>query len=85
MKTTQQLLCVFLVLFSMDVMAAEGTKRSKSLNFEDEMVEGINRKNLDSVNQISERDQRNLQHLYRKRATFWDRDQELMNEMRLRQ
>lgn len=59
------------------------SKRSTVLNFEDEMVEGINRKPLDSVNQISERNKKGQGHLYRKRAGFADRDQILMNELRL--
>lgn len=61
------------------------SKRSTSINFEDEVVEGINRKPLDSVNQISERDGRGKQHLYRKRAGFSDRDQLLTQELRLQQ
>lgn len=64
--------------------ALEG-KRSTSINFEDEMIEGINRKSLDSVNQISERDGRGKQHLYKKRAGFSDRDQLLTQELRLQQ
>ena len=64
--------------------AENDSKRSKSLNFEDDMIEGINRKNLDSVNQMSEHDRRNFQHLYRKRASFDDLNQELAKEMRLK-
>ena len=70
--------------FTLKSEAIEG-KRSTSINFEDEMIEGINRKPLDSVNQISERDGKHKQHLYRKRAGFSDRDQLLTQELRLQQ
>jgi hypothetical protein len=63
-------------------LADPGSKRSKSINFEDELVEGINRKPLDSFNQISEQNRKNMNHLYRKRAGFADRDEQLISEMR---
>ena len=63
----------------------EDTKRSKSINFEDEVVEGINRKPLDSFNQLSEQNGRGKNHLYHKRAGFQDRDETLLTEMRLAQ
>lgn len=59
--------------------------RSTTINFEDEVVEGINRKPLDSVSQISERDAKGRPHLYRKRAGFSDKDGVLGREMRLQQ
>jgi hypothetical protein len=62
---------------------AQDSKRSKSINFEDELVEGINRKPLDAFNQISERNQKNKNHLYKKRSGFSDRDETLLTEMRL--
>ncbi len=65
--------------------AQEGQKRATVINFEDEVVEGINRKPLDSVNQISERDGKNRPHLYRKRAGFSDLDTLLTEELRLQQ
>ena len=61
------------------------SKRSTTINFEDDVIEGINRKPLDSVNQISERDRKNRNHLYKKRAGFLDQDQMLANELRLQQ
>ena len=59
------------------------SKRSKSINFEDELVEGINRKPLDSVNQLSEFEANQRKHLYRKRSGFVDRDRIVMDEMKL--
>jgi hypothetical protein len=81
MKRFTLLLLCFL---SVSSYALDG-KRSTSINFEDEMIEGINRKPLDSVNQISERNKKGKQHLYLKRAGFADRDQVLTKELRLRQ
>ncbi|MDR3607390.1 MAG: hypothetical protein P4M08_08420 [Oligoflexia bacterium] len=47
------------------------TKRAKVIDFDDEVVEGLNKKPLDSLNEISERDRRHKKpHLYRKRAGF---------------
>ena len=65
--------------------ASADSKRSTTINFEDDLIEGINRKPLDSVNQISERDRKNRNHLYKKRAGFQDQDQVLANELRLQQ
>ena len=62
---------------------AEDSKRSKNINFEDELVEGINRKPLDAFNQISERNKKSKNHLYKKRSGFSDRDETLLTEMRL--
>jgi hypothetical protein len=59
------------------------SKRSKSINFEDELVEGINRKPLDQFNQISEINGSGTQHLYRKRKTFRDRTQILKREWKI--
>jgi hypothetical protein len=79
MKSTLIILSMMLITASSQ---AQG-KRSTVLNFEDEMVEGINRKPLDSVSAISERNKKSKNHLYKKRAGFADRDQILMNELRL--
>jgi hypothetical protein len=44
---------------------------AKVIDFEDELVEGMNKKPLDSLSQVSERDRkRHRPHLYRKRAGF---------------
>ena len=54
--------------------------RSREIHFEDDLVEGVNKKPLDSFNQISEIDQNQRLHLYRKRFGFTDRNRELRNE-----
>lgn len=50
---------------------AEAGKRQKVIDFEDEVVEGMNKRPLDSLNQVSEKDRKKRRpHLYRKRAGF---------------
>ncbi len=44
--------------------------RSSSLNFEDEVVEGMNRNPFDSLTHIGKNDDRNQKHLYRKKSNF---------------
>ena len=49
----------------------DGSKRAKVIDFEDEVVEGVNKRPLDSLSQISEADRRRRKpHLYRKRVGF---------------
>jgi hypothetical protein len=68
------------LFLSFAVANAGESKRSKSIHFEDELVEGINRKPLDSFNQISELNDSNQNHLYKKRKGFSDRNRILMKE-----
>jgi len=76
-------LTLITLLFVASPTRAQDSKRSKNINFEDELVEGINRKPLDAFNQISERNKKNKDHLYKKRSGFSDRDETLLTEMRL--
>ncbi len=82
MKITSSMIFAVLVFLASPALAEE-SKRSKNINFEDELVEGINRKPLDAFNQISERNQKSKNHLYKKRSGFTDRDETLLTEMRL--
>ena len=77
-------LIVFITVILLSSTSYSQNKRSKSINFEDELVEGINRKPLDSVNQLSELDANRKSHLYRKRAGFVDRDKLVMDELKLK-
>ncbi len=45
-------------------------KRSQAIDFEDEVVEGVNRLPLDSVTQLNRKDRSKDTHLYRKRKGF---------------
>ena len=84
MKVSFLLLLISTLLAPMTAFSQDN-KRSKSINFEDDVIEGINRKPLDAFNQISENNNHRKNHLYRKRAGFQDRDQSLLTEMRLSQ
>ena len=82
MKAFGSMIFTILILLVAPALAQD-SKRSKSINFEDELVEGINRKPLDAFNQISERNKKSKNHLYKKRSGFSDRDETLLTEMRL--
>ena len=61
-------------------------KRSKVIDFEDDVVEGMNKRPLDSLSQISERDKkRRKPHLYRKRVGFRYETIETLGELRYAQ
>lgn len=61
-------------------------QRSKVIDFEDEVVEGMNKRPLDSLSQVSERERRRKkQHLYRKRASFKTETQETIRLLRFEQ
>ncbi len=77
-------LIIFISMILISSTSHSQNKRSKNINFEDELVEGINRKPLDSVNQLSELDANRKNHLYRKRAGFVDRDRLVMDELKLK-
>lgn len=58
----------------------------KVIDFEGDVVEGINKQSLDSLNQISEEEKRRRRgHLYQKRQSFKSEDQDLIGELRLQQ
>jgi hypothetical protein len=63
---------------------AEGDKRQKVIDFEDEVVEGLNKRPFDSVSQLSEKDRKRKKiHLYRKRGGFSSETAQTLSVMRL--
>lgn len=61
---------------------ATGDSQQK-LDFEDELIEGMNKKPYDSLSQISERDKKkNDGHLYWKRSNFQPESNEALRELR---
>ena len=76
----------YLVLITLVCFASPSNatnKREKVIDFEDEVVEGLNKKPLDSLNQISERERRRRKnHLYRKRAGFRFENAETLRTVR---
>lgn len=84
-KKKISLILFILLLGSLEAISAsaEQTKRGRVIDFDDELVEGLNKRPLDSANQISERDRRRRKsHLYRKRAGFKTENHETMNVLR---
>lgn len=60
-----------LLLLTDSTSFAAQKNRQKVIDFEDEVVEGVNQRPLDSLSQISEAKKRkNGPHLYRKRGGF---------------
>lgn len=63
--------------------ATAGDKRTKVIDFESSLVEGINRQPYDSLNSVSdEAKRRKRSHLYRKRGGFSSDIRESLSEMR---
>jgi hypothetical protein len=61
-------------------------KGQKVLDFEDETIEGLNKRPLDSLSQLSERDKRRRKpHLYRKRVGFRSETAETLRALRYTQ
>lgn len=57
--------------------------RQKVIDFEGDLVEGVNKQPLDSLSEVSEARKRKRQsHLYRKRRSFRTETQETLGEMR---
>jgi len=56
--------------------------RSTKIDFDDTLVEGVNKQPLDSLSQISEDGDSKKYRLYRKRAGFRDLHDNLMDELR---
>lgn len=58
----------------------------KVLDFDDETIEGLNKRPLDSLSQISEKDKRRHRpHLYRKRVGFRSETSETLRTLRYTQ
>jgi hypothetical protein len=73
-QVTKQII-LSLLIFSLIALEAgplaAKEKGQKVIDFDDEVVEGLNKRPFDSLSQISERDKkRRKPHLYRKRAGF---------------
>ena len=78
------LFCTLSIMTATFVSASlAGEKRMKEIDFEEELVEGMNKRNLDSLSYLGEKeDDRKKKHLYRKRSGFRGETKELLREMR---
>ena len=73
------ILAVLMALLNAGQVLAGTSSRSRAIDFEDELVEGMNKRPLDSVSQLGGRDQRRRRpHLYRKRTGFRDEIRETL-------
>ncbi len=85
-QVTRKLTLVALILSLMTThtgVAAEKAKGQKVIDFEDEVVEGLNKRPYDSLSQISERNKkRRKPHLYRKRVGFRTETAENLHTMK---
>ena len=71
MRSNLKILCVFLTFMTSSALAAPSTARLKAIDFDEELVEGLNRRPLDSLQSIHDgRDRKRKTHLYRKRSSF---------------
>ena len=65
---------------------ASGPKSQSVIDFDDETIEGLNKRPLDSLSQISDRNKRrNKPHLYRKRSSFKSETGETIRVVRFTQ
>jgi hypothetical protein len=81
--TAKRILKAFAILSILPVTGVAGAapERSKEIRFEDELVEGLNRRPLDSLQQVREDPGGQTQRLYRKRSGFQDRNEALLWEL----
>jgi Ni/Co efflux regulator RcnB len=62
------------------------SQRQKVIDFEEDLVEGLNKRPLDSLSSLSDRGRkRRKQHLYRKRVGFRTETQDTLRELRYAQ
>jgi hypothetical protein len=81
--TWKSALCFALFLVGTCAHAIDDTKRTKVIDFEDEVVEGVNKRPLDSLNQVSDADRKKHKpHLYRKRGGFRSETAEALKSAR---
>ncbi|MGE0615727.1 MAG: hypothetical protein AB7P04_08795 [Bacteriovoracia bacterium] len=87
MQTKKFLIGVWMI-FAMvaSVASAAAAERHKVIDFEDELVEGVNKKPLDSLSTLSEKEKKRRRlHLYRKRVGFSSETADSLKEMRYAQ
>ena len=72
-----------MVVIGSPTLAGAADKRHKAIEFEDEVVEGMNKRPLDYVSEIAEKERNGARtHLYRKRVGFRQETQLTLREMR---
>jgi hypothetical protein len=81
LKTLFGILICFLLALPAFAGPVDG-KATKTMDFDGDVVEGVNKQPLDTLNSLSESDSsRYKMHLYKKRTSFKDENQQVMREM----
>jgi hypothetical protein len=71
------------LIYSEDNVPKKTPSRSKSLDFEGDLIEGVNKRPLDSLNQVSEANKkRKRPHLYNKKSDYHLENAYKLKEMR---
>lgn len=74
-------LCLLLSLFAFALNALADDKR-KTIDFDAEVIEGINKQPLDSLNQIAEKEKKTQKpHLYNERSAFDDENDQTIRDL----
>lgn len=60
----------------------EGVRRQKTLNFDGEWIEAVNKQPLDSLMQTGQNEKRNSAHLYKKKSDFSGEIANGLNQLR---
>ncbi len=81
---SKALLAALILTASLTSSMALGGAREKVIDFEDSLVEGVNRKPYDSLQALSEKERRKRKsHLYHRRMSFQSEIEELLRERAL--
>jgi hypothetical protein len=73
--------CLGATLLFLSVNALAG-EREKQIDFDDEIIEGINQQSVDSLTQLAEKDDRkSTVHLYEKRKSFREETRETLRDL----
>ncbi len=83
MKLNFKVLSVSFVLASLALSTySHAEERRKSLEFEDGMVEGMNRRSRDSMSQVGDKDRSGKKpHLYKKRTEFKEETADALKDL----
>jgi hypothetical protein len=81
-KIIMSLLGIVWVLSFAVAADLSNSKRSKDLSFDDSVIEGVNRKPLDSLQHVRVRDKGETSHFYKVRKHFREEAKMLKQELR---
>ncbi len=85
MKTLAILFVLMGFLVQVSARAESKPKKSKSIDFDSSVVEGINRRPYDSLSNVSDASRNKDRHLYQKRKSFSPENRDSLRERRFAQ